>query len=233
MKISENHHNRKLHNWLVYNIGENFLLKNAPLYKGVMYDLGCGEATYKKFFLNYVDQYVGVDWAGSFHDTKADVAADLNKPVPIDSEVADTIVSLSVMEHLCEPQNMLNEACRILKPGGNIVLQVPWQWWIHEAPYDFYRYTPYGLEFMFEKAGFINVVVEPQSGFFTTWVMKFNYFSRRFVRGPKPLKALAFTVLVPFWTLGQLTAPWLDKLDRNWSLESSGYFVTAKKPNAV
>ncbi|MBD3727211.1 MAG: methyltransferase domain-containing protein [Moraxella osloensis] len=230
MKISKNHSNRKLHNWLVYNIGDKFLLKNAPLYKGLMYDLGCGETPYKDFFLNYADQYVGVDWAGSFHDTKADVAADLNKPVPIDSEVADTIVSLSVMEHLCEPQNMLNEAHRILKPGGNIVLQVPWQWWIHEAPYDFYRYSPYGLKYMFEKAGFTDVVVDPQSGFFTTWVMKFNYFSRRFVRGPKPLKALALIVLVPFWTLGQLLAPWLDKLDRNWSLESAGYYVTARKP---
>lgn len=230
MKISKKHSNRRLHNWLVYNIGDNFLLKNAPLYTGVMYDLGCGEAPYKEFFLKYADQYVGVDWAGSFHDTKADVAADLNKPVPIESVVADTIVSFSVMEHLCEPQNMLNEAHRILKPGGNIILQVPWQWWIHEAPYDFYRYSPYGLKYMFEKAGFADVVVEPQSGFFTTWVMKFNYFSSRFVRGPKPWKALVLVALVPFWTLGQLVAPWLDKLDFNWSLESSGYYVTARKP---
>src|SRR5665647_331058 len=175
--ISRNHSNRRAHNWLIYDIGDNFLQKYAPLYKGVLYDLGCGESPYQEFFLRYADKYVGVDWAGSFHDTKADIAADLNKPLPIESEVADTVVSLSVMEHLCEPQTMLNQARRILKPGGVMVLQVPWQWWIHEAPYDFFRYTPYGLKYLFEKASFIHVVVEPQSGFFTTWILKMNYFS--------------------------------------------------------
>ncbi len=230
MKVSKKHSNRGLHNWLAYNIGDDFLKKKPYLYKGIIYDLGCGEAPYRDFFLKYADRYVGVDWAGSFHDTKADVAADLNKPVPIESEVADTVVSLSVMEHLCEPQNMLNEAHRILKPGGNIILQAPWQWWIHEAPYDFFRYSPYGLKYMFEKAGFTDIVIDPQSGFFTTWIMKFNYFTKRFVRGPKLAKAIALIALLPFWTIGQWVAPLLDKLDRNWSLESSGYFVTAKKP---
>jgi ubiquinone/menaquinone biosynthesis C-methylase UbiE len=80
--------------------------------------LGAGESPYKTFFLQHAKKYVAVDWAGSLHNTKADIAADLNKPLPIESAVADTVVSLSVMEHLCEPQTMLNEAFRILKPGG-------------------------------------------------------------------------------------------------------------------
>jgi ubiquinone/menaquinone biosynthesis C-methylase UbiE len=42
----------------------------------------------------------------------------LNQPLPIESEVADTVISLSVMEHLREPQLFLNEAHRILKRGG-------------------------------------------------------------------------------------------------------------------
>jgi len=229
VKISKNHSNRKWQNWLVYNIGDRFLKKHAPLYKGAMYDLGCGESPYKDFFLNYVDTYTGVDWSGSLHNTTADIVADLNKPLPIDSAVADIVISLSVMEHLCEPQSMLDEAYRILKPNGNIVLQVPWQWWIHEAPYDFFRYTPYGLKYMFEKAGFVDVVVEPQTGFFTTWIMKMNYFSARFILGPWPLQWLVKFILIPFWTIGQLLAPLLDKLDRNWSLETSGYCVTAHK----
>ena len=82
---------------------------------------------------------------------------------------------------------MLNEAFRILKPGGAIVLQVPWQWRVHEAPHDYFRYTPYGLKYLFEKAGFVDVVVEPQSGFFTMWILKMNYFSTRFIRGPRPM----------------------------------------------
>ena len=228
--FTKKHTNRYSHNWVIYDRYEFFLLKYQALYRGVLYDLGCGESPYRDFFLKYADHYIGVDWAGSYHRTRADIAADLNLPLPIEAEVADTVVSLSVMEHLCEPQTMLNEAYRILKPEGAIVLQVPWQWRIHEAPYDFFRYTPFGLKYMFEKAGFTDVGVEPQSGFFTMWILKINYFSCRFVRGPKPCRRLVKAGLVPFWYIGQILAPWLDKLDRIWASETSGYFVTAKKP---
>jgi len=227
--ISSRHSNRRHYNWLAYQTNDYFLEKYTSLYKGSVYDLGAGESPYKGFFLQHADQYFAVDWGGSYHGTKVDITADLNKPLPIESEVADTVVSLSVMEHLCEPQIMLNEAFRILKPNSAIVLQVPWQWWIHEAPYDFFRYTPYGLKYLFEKAGFVDVVVEPQSGFFTMWVLKMNYFSQRFILGPRLLRLVIKTLLLPLWYLGQKAAPLLDKLDKNWALEASGYFVTAKK----
>lgn len=228
--ISRNHPNRRAYNWLIYEIGDRFLLKHINMYKGVLYDLGAGESPYKDFFLKYAQQYISVDWSGSYHHTKAEITADLNKPLPIASEVADTVVSLSVIEHLREPQVMLNEAFRIMKRGGGIVLQVPWQWWIHEAPYDFFRYTPYGLKYLFEKAGFVDVTVEPQSGFFTMWILKMNYFSSRLIRGPIPIRWLIKSSLVPCWHLGQWLAPELDKLDRNWATETSGYYVTAHKP---
>lgn len=227
--ISQNHTNRRAYNWLAYQTNDHWLGKFIPLYKGTLYDLGAGESPYKKFFLQHAQQYIAVDWTGSLHNTKADIAADLNQPLPIASEVADTVVSLSVMEHLCEPQTMLNEAFRILKPGGGMVLQVPWQWWIHEAPYDFFRYTPYGLKYLFGKAGFVDVVVAPQSGFFTMWLLKFNYFTLRFIRGPRPLRWAIRAVLLPIWYLDQKAAPYLDKLDKNWAAEASGYFVTARK----
>lgn len=228
--ISKTHTNRRAHNWLAYQTSDRFLQRFIPLYKGTLYDLGAGESPYKDFFLQHAQHYVAVDWTGSFHATKADIAADLNQPLPIESGIADTVVSLSVMEHLCEPQNMLNEAFRILKPGACIVLQVPWQWWIHEAPYDFFRYTPYGLKYLMKKAGFADVKVEPQAGFFTTMALKANYFSMRFIRGPKPLRWAIKACLVPIWYFGQKAAPILDRLDNDWALEASGYFVTARKP---
>lgn len=229
MKPSQFHSNRTPYNWLVYDINDKFLIKYSEQYKGVLFDLGCGEAPYKEFFLQYVEKYIGVDWGNSYHNTKADIAADLNKPIPVESEVADTIISWSVMEHLCEPQTMLNESYRILKLGGVMILQVPWQWWIHEGPYDFYRYTPYGLKYMFEKAGFSDVVVEPMAGFFTMWILKINYFSLRFNAGPMPLQWMIRKILPVFWYIGQILAPHMDKLDGNWALETGGYFVVAKK----
>jgi SAM-dependent methyltransferase len=227
---SKKHTNRKAHNWLAYNIGDKCLKEKTTLYNGILYDLGCGEAPYKDFFLLYADKYVGVDWAGSYHNTNADISADLNKPLPIESGIADTVVSLSVLEHLCEPQTMLNEAYRILKKGGVMVLQVPWQWWVHEAPHDYFRYTPYGLKYMCAKAGFVDICVAPTAGFFSMFILKFNYFSARFVMGPRPFRWAIKALLIPMWYAGQWAAPILDKLDRNWQLEAAGYNVTARKP---
>jgi SAM-dependent methyltransferase len=171
-----------------------------------------------------------VDWSNTPHELKADIIAALNKPLPIDNQVADVVVSLSVMEHLCEPQIMLNEAFRILKPNGTMILQVPWQWWIHEAPHDYFRYTPYALKYMFDKAGFTNICIEASSVLFTTWIVKFNYFSLHFIRGSFPLNHLIKFLLVPIWYMGQLMAPYLDKLDKQWELEAQGYYVVAIKP---
>jgi SAM-dependent methyltransferase len=229
MKINQLHSNRKAHNWLIYDIGDRWLEKHTHLYKGTVYDLGCGEASYKDWFLLHAEQYIGVDWSDSFHNIKADIVANLNELLSIENAVADTVLSFSVMEHLSEPQLMLTEAHRILKPGGALILQVPWQWWIHEAPYDFYRYTPYGLRLLLERAGFTEIKVEPQAGFFTMITMKLNYFSRRFLRGPKIIRYPILGVLSIFWYLGQKAAPLLDKLDQNWELEATGYFVIAKK----
>jgi SAM-dependent methyltransferase len=120
MKISQDHSNRKAHNWLIYNVSDSWLNVLKVHFTGTLYDLGCGESPYKTWLLNHADQYIGVDWSGSYHETTADIVANLNEPLPIENEVADTVLSLSVMEHLSEPQVMLKEANRILKPGGGL-----------------------------------------------------------------------------------------------------------------
>lgn len=227
--ISKLHSNRRPYNWLIYDTSDRLLEKYKPLYKGKLYDLGAGEAPYREFFLRYAEEYVAIDWSNSLHDTDADVSADLNQRLPIDSEVADTVISLSVLEHLYAPQTMINEAFRILKTGGAIVLQVPWQWRLHEMPHDYFRYTPSGLEYLFKQAGFVEVAIEPQAGFFTTIFLKLNYFSIGLIKGPRPVRGVlraGFTVL---WYVGQKLAPLLDKLDKNWALDTAAYFVTARK----
>lgn len=222
------HSNNKAYNWIIYYLNYRFLSRFIPNYRGQLYDLGCGEAPYRAWLSRYVDRYIGVDWGACIHGSNADLLADLNQPLPIEDAVADTVLSLSVMEHLRDPQQFLSEAYRILKPGGTMVLQVPFMWSVHEAPYDYYRYTRFGLDYMFHKAGFRAIDIYAQTGFWTMWTLKFNYQLARLVRGPWFLRALISLPMLPIWTINQVLAPLLDRF---WpgEGETAGYFVVATK----
>lgn len=230
IKFSDKHPNRRAHNWIVYDLNDKWLNYCLKYVKGDMVDLGCGEMPFKSYFDSYTTSYTGVEWTESLHEKRADIMADLNKPLPILDCVADTLLSISVMEHLCEPQIFLNESNRILKKSGIMILQVPWQWMIHEAPYDFFRYSPYGLKYLFENSGFTILELIPTNGYFTSAFLKFNYFTLRIVSSkPKLIRRILKIMLLPVWYLNQFMAPYLDKLDKNWERETQGFIVIAQK----
>ena len=60
----------------------------------------------------------------------------------------------AVLEHLPEPGACLDEIHRVVKPGGAVFFTVPMTMYTHSEPYDFYRYTEYGLRYLLEKHGF-------------------------------------------------------------------------------
>ena len=223
------HSNCRPYNWLLYLQAERFLIKSRPLFGQVVYDFGCGEMPYKSLILSTSESYIGIDWSNTPHALKADIVADLNCRLPIENEIADTVVSFSVMEHLHNPKNLLDEAFRVLRPGGHIIVCVPWQWLLHEIPHDYYRFSPYVLEKMLVEAGFQNVLIESVGGFFTTVFLKINYFTTRLVRGPWALRALVQFFLLPIWTLFQVLAFVFDNFDRNKFLEAQSFWVTAQK----
>ena len=223
------HRNLQLHNFIFYLSMVRFIREESHRFRGRLYDLGCGDRGYQSIFSELGVEYFGVDWAQSAHDGNPDIEADLNCPIPLDSESADTVVSFSVLEHLNQPEVMLSEAHRLLKHDGNAIFQVPWQWMVHEEPFDFQRFTHIRLKQMFADAGFANIKVSPQSGVVTTLSLKINYATRRLVRGRTFIGAIIFIVLAPLWISLQLMAILGDCLDRRRRLETIGYFVTATK----
>lgn len=220
---------RYSHNWLIKRLLNIQVRRRLPQITGAVVDLGCGKRPFEEDILARASSYFGVDWGNSIHELRADLVADLNARLPLESATADHVVSFEVLEHVAEPDVMLSEAHRILRPGGLLTLSVPFQWWVHEAPYDYYRYTCHGLEHILAKAGFQEIEVRPTSGFWAMACLKLNYQLARLVRGPRPLRVVLRALLIPVWFVGQTVSPILD---RYWSepRETAGYFVTARKP---
>jgi SAM-dependent methyltransferase len=132
----------------------NFISKNASEIKGNVLDIGCGEKPYEKLF--NATSYMGIDIESTkeYHaSSKVDVFYN-GLDLPFESNTFDTIVCFEVLEHVFEPERIVKEMFRVLKPGGKIMLTTPFIWNEHEIPYDFGRYTYFGLNHLFAKNGF-------------------------------------------------------------------------------
>lgn len=86
-------------------------------------------------------------------DTCPDIVADLHA-LPLTTARVDTVVSIATLEHCRRPWRVVEEFYRVLKPGGILVVCVPFLQPVHDAPFDFYRFTSYGLEALLEDQGF-------------------------------------------------------------------------------
>jgi SAM-dependent methyltransferase len=127
----------------------------APNIGGDILDFGCGSKPYEALF-NNAKSYIGVDIESSGHDhknSKVDFFYD-GKQLPFPDEYFDAVVCFEVFEHIFNLEEVLAEIRRVLKPNGQLLLSVPFAWDEHEVPYDFARYTSYGITSIVTNAGF-------------------------------------------------------------------------------
>lgn len=131
--------------------------------RGWLLDVGCGQRPYCDVFA-HVDRYVGLDIPPN---GRVDVYGD-GRALPFRDAVFDTVLCNEVLEHVPEPEQLMDEAARVLRPGGILLLTTPQTWGLHHEPHDYYRYTKYGLHYLATKAGFDVLEVTPTCGVWAT-----------------------------------------------------------------
>lgn len=146
----------------VYQLHQHTLPLVEQYAAGRCLDAGSGRSPWKPLLAERGIQVLSLDVEDRAGEV--DIIADLqHMPVIEDASVA-TVLCTQVLEHLPRPWDAMAEICRVLSPGGHLILSVPHLSVIHEAPHDYYRYTRYGLTALCEQAGLEVVRIEEAGG---------------------------------------------------------------------
>jgi SAM-dependent methyltransferase len=143
-------------------LGNPFYLARRELWKvmkgfrqhvhGRVLDVGCGTQPYRSLF--EVESYRGleIDTPQARARKAADDYYDGGR-FPYPDASFDSVLCSQVLEHSFAPEMLLGEIARVLKPGGKLVLTVPFVWDEHEQPWDYARYSSFGLRALVERSG--------------------------------------------------------------------------------
>jgi SAM-dependent methyltransferase len=148
-------------------------------------DAGAGHAPYRKLFDHAQYETADFEMVDKRY-TPSTYVCDL-KQIPVENNRFDYIVFNQVMEHLPEPKSVLLELNRILKPNGKMIFSAPLVYEEHEQPYDFYRYTQFGVKYLMESAGFKIERIDWLEGYFGNVGYQLNTMGRYLPYKPKLL----------------------------------------------
>lgn len=192
-KTGITHYHKILHDFLTQGEGQPFLIL----------DLGCGNRRLPGRTVGLdIAFYAGVDVLGDAHT------------LPFKSEVFDRVVIQEVLEHVRDPERVLAEIWRVLKPGGKVYVEVPLIYPIHDKV-DFWRFTPMGLDslcqryFLHQSSGVV------MGGGSAVSVVVRTYFALVFSRGQEG------TLYNLGWLMGGLLTFWLKYVDEKLKLQKA------------
>lgn len=136
----------------------------------------------------------------------------------------DIVIIAEVLEHLYAPQLGIDNIFKILNSGGKLILTTPFILPLHDRPYDYFRFTKYGLAYLLRN--FEKIEIRERNSYFEAidvlWV-------RTMQIGTKRAKKVA-AIIIPL--IFYLKRPFTKLCDRILKTDAmtTGYVVTAEKP---
>ncbi len=201
------------------------IIELSPMIGGRILDVGCGSKPYQDFIQH--SEYIGLEITDG--NPNADCYYD-GKHMPFPDGDFDSIITSQVFEHVFNPGEFLSELNRVLKDNGTLLLTVPFVWDEHEQPYDYARYSSFGLQHLLETHGF--EILEQRKSMTDVRVIfqLINaYLYKKTVTGNAYLNLIVTLILMaPFNVLGEIFG-WL--LPKNDDLYLDNILLARKKHN--
>jgi SAM-dependent methyltransferase len=208
-----------------------------PRLKGGVIDVGAGESPWR-FLLKSNCHYVGLDITKSddfkMHSLREDIMYYEGGEFPFAEKIFTAAICIETLEHVPNPRQMLSEIFRVLDERGTLLLSVPWSARRHHIPFDFFRYTSEGLNYLLDEAGFVGIQISPRGSEAHVIANKLLIFAIGNLKAKKNmtyvLKLISNLVIIPmliFWFL----MAWTNQIFGVRSeFDPLGYFVKAQKP---
>lgn len=214
---------------------DRFLRPRLARLTGGVLDVGCGEMPYRAWLPTGVD-YTGLDVQESvsfgMRNHPSIVLFD-GVNIPFADNTWDSILCTEVLEHAVEPEKLVAEMRRVLRPGGTLLLTVPFSARVHHAPHDYQRFTRFRLRRML--ASFTDVEVLERGSDYCVIANKLVVLCARLLLSPTGLSGMcglvfAVTMVAPAAVVALLLAHAALILGLGSKDDPLGYSCVAKKP---
>lgn len=176
-----------------------FLRPRLSQMSGAVLDVGCGEMPFRAY-LPKGTRYVGLDVAEAVSfgmRDHPDIVMFDGVTIPFDDNSWDNILCTEVLEHTIDPAALIAEMLRVLRPGGTLLVTVPFAARVHHAPHDYQRFTRYRLARML--AGFQSVQVLERGNDLAVIANKLIVLNARLLTGQNKINLIwALPVMVAF-----------------------------------
>lgn len=200
--------------------------------RGPLLDIGAGDQWIRPYLADEID-YVALDYPATgkvMYRARPDVFADAEKlPFPDDS--FESVVCLEVLEHVREPDKVMAEVARVLRPGGRLWLSMPFLYPLHDAPFDFQRHTVHGLKRDLCRAGLELLSLNATCGSVRTAGLLVCLALAGGVQSAGRAGWLLLPLVVPLVVAINTGAFLLAIAWPNWAALAAGHQLLARKPS--
>lgn len=211
---------RKLNDWQA----KKFLTTYKDADAKYVLDIGAGARSVWKDFFPHVTT---LDIAA---EKKPDVVGDVHA-LPLEDSSFDIVICAESFEHFHNPFLAASKIARILKPGGLLLITTRFNFPVHDAPHDYWRYTPYGLRTVLKDFDIVEEGVEGDA-FSTIAILLQRIMFQTKLRGGKFTKGLVYVLALILNKLDPLIVERYGDIKRSEVvpvLLAAGVFVAARK----